>query len=103
MGTPVLLLAACLRGRQSRQNPTRPPGVTSEPATGGPEPPGRLPRVLVTGFPSAVFGTNCYVVAAGRGGECLVVDPGMELLDRMGSVLRKHLLRPATVLVTRGS
>jgi glyoxylase-like metal-dependent hydrolase (beta-lactamase superfamily II) len=58
--------------------------------------------VLVTGFPSAVFGTNCYVVAPARGEECLVVDPGIEVVDRLGEVLRELRLRPAAVLLTHG-
>jgi glyoxylase-like metal-dependent hydrolase (beta-lactamase superfamily II) len=58
--------------------------------------------VLVTGFPSAVFGTNCYVVAPGPGEECLVVDPGIEVVDRLAEVLREQRLRPAAVLLTHG-
>jgi hydroxyacylglutathione hydrolase len=58
--------------------------------------------VLVTGFPSAVFGTNCYVVAPGPGEECVVVDPGLEVLDRLAAVLREQRLRPAAVLLTHG-
>jgi glyoxylase-like metal-dependent hydrolase (beta-lactamase superfamily II) len=58
--------------------------------------------VLVTGFPSAVFGTNCYVVAPAEGEDCLVVDPGLEVVDRLGDVLREHRLRPAAVLLTHG-
>jgi hydroxyacylglutathione hydrolase len=58
--------------------------------------------VLVTGFPSAVFGTNCYVVAPAAGEDCLVVDPGIEVVDRLADVLREHRLRPAAVLLTHG-
>jgi hydroxyacylglutathione hydrolase len=58
--------------------------------------------VLVTGFPSAVFGTNCYVLATGPGAECLVVDPGIEVVDQLGEVLREQRLRPAAVLLTHG-
>jgi glyoxylase-like metal-dependent hydrolase (beta-lactamase superfamily II) len=58
--------------------------------------------VLVTGFPSAVFGTNCYVVAPAAGEECLVVDPGIEVVDHLADVLREHRLRPAAVLLTHG-
>jgi glyoxylase-like metal-dependent hydrolase (beta-lactamase superfamily II) len=58
--------------------------------------------VLVTGFPSAVFGTNCYVLAPGAGQECLVVDPGIEVLDQLSEVLREQRLRPAAVLLTHG-
>lgn len=56
----------------------------------------------VFGFPSAVFGTNCYIVARASGDECLVVDPGIDVLDRLGEVLREHRLRPAAVLLTHG-
>jgi glyoxylase-like metal-dependent hydrolase (beta-lactamase superfamily II) len=58
--------------------------------------------VLLTGFPSAVFGTNCYVLAPGAGEECVVVDPGIAVLDQLAEVLREHRLRPAAVLLTHG-
>jgi hydroxyacylglutathione hydrolase len=58
--------------------------------------------VLVTGFPSAVFGTNCYLVATGPGEECLVVDPGVGVLPQLSETLAEHRLRPAAVLLTHG-
>ena len=58
--------------------------------------------MLVTGFPSAVFGTNCYVVATGTGTECLVVDPGIEVVEPLRDLLAEHRLRPAAVLLTHG-
>jgi glyoxylase-like metal-dependent hydrolase (beta-lactamase superfamily II) len=58
--------------------------------------------VLVTWFPSAVFGTNCYVVAAGPGEDCLVVDPGIGVLPQLRETLAEHRLRPAAVLLTHG-
>jgi hydroxyacylglutathione hydrolase len=58
--------------------------------------------VFVSAFPSAVFGTNCIVVATGAGEECLVVDPGIEVLDPLGELLARHRLRPAAVLLTHG-
>jgi hydroxyacylglutathione hydrolase len=58
--------------------------------------------VLVTGFPADAFGTNCYVVAAGPGEQCLVVDPGIGVLDRLDEVLAQHRLHPAAVLLTHG-
>src|SRR4028118_1190528 len=58
--------------------------------------------VLVTGFPAEAFGTNCYVVAAGPGEQCLVVDPGIGVLDRLDEVLAEHRLHPAAVLLTHG-
>lgn len=58
--------------------------------------------MLVTGFPAAAFGTNCYVLAPAAGEECVVVDPGIEVLDTLAEVLSEHRLRPAAVLLTHG-
>jgi hydroxyacylglutathione hydrolase len=58
--------------------------------------------VLVTGFPAEAFGTNCYVVATGPGEQCLIVDPGIGVLDRLDDVLAEHRLHPAAVLLTHG-
>ncbi|PZF84573.1 MBL fold metallo-hydrolase [Jiangella anatolica] len=49
-----------------------------------------------------VLGTNCYVVATGRGGECLVIDPGIGVGELLEKTLAEHALRPAAVLVTHG-
>jgi hydroxyacylglutathione hydrolase len=56
--------------------------------------------VLVTGFPAEAFGTNCYVVATGPGEQCLVVDPGIGVLDQLDEVFAQHRLQPAAVLIT---
>jgi hydroxyacylglutathione hydrolase len=58
--------------------------------------------VLVTGFPAEAFGTNCYVVAPAPGEQCLIVDPGVGVLDRLDEVLAEHRLFPAAVLLTHG-
>jgi hydroxyacylglutathione hydrolase len=58
--------------------------------------------VLVTGFEAEAFGTNCYLVAAGPGEQCLIVDPGIGVLDRLEEVLAEHRLHPAAVLLTHG-
>jgi hydroxyacylglutathione hydrolase len=58
--------------------------------------------MLVTGFPAEAFGTNCYVVAAGPGEQCVIVDPGIGVLDRLDEVLEQHRLVPAAVLLTHG-
>lgn len=58
--------------------------------------------MLTTVIPDRVFGTNCYVLAVGAGEECLVVDPGFDVLDRLGPVLDEQRLRPAAVLLTHG-
>jgi glyoxylase-like metal-dependent hydrolase (beta-lactamase superfamily II) len=58
--------------------------------------------VFVTGFPSAVFGTNCYVVAPGRGEQAIVVDPGIEVVAHLDEVLAENGLQPVAVLLTHG-
>jgi len=58
--------------------------------------------VLVTGFPSDVFGTNCYVVARGPGEQCVVIDPGIGVVDELDAVVREQRLHPAAVLLTHG-
>ena len=58
--------------------------------------------MLVTGVEAAAFGTNCYVVAAGPGEQCLIVDPGIGVLDRLDELLAEHRLSPAAVLLTHG-
>jgi glyoxylase-like metal-dependent hydrolase (beta-lactamase superfamily II) len=56
----------------------------------------------VTAFPAEAFDTNCYVVAAGPGEQCLIIDPGVGVLDRLDEVLEQHRLFPAAVLLTHG-
>jgi hydroxyacylglutathione hydrolase len=58
--------------------------------------------VLVAGFPSGSFEANCYVVAAGQGEACVVVDPGQDAVEPLESLLREHRLTPVAVLLTHG-
>ncbi len=53
-------------------------------------------------FPAGVFGTNCYVLASGRGAECVVLDPGMDALGPLRDVLAEHQLKPVAVVLTHG-
>lgn len=58
--------------------------------------------MLVAGFPSAAFGTNCYVLATAAGEDCLVVDPGIEVERTLDDLLAEHRLNPVAVLLTHG-
>ena len=58
--------------------------------------------MLVRGFPAGSFGTNCFVVAAGPGEECVVVDPGQDAVPGLDDLLREHRLKPVAVLLTHG-
>jgi hydroxyacylglutathione hydrolase len=59
-------------------------------------------QVLVAGFPAGSFQTNCYVVAAGPGEACVVVDPGQDAVEPLDALLAEHRLTPVAVLLTHG-
>lgn len=58
--------------------------------------------MLVVGFPAGAWGTNCYVIATGRGEECVVVDPGVDAAAGVQDALREYGLRAVAVLLTHG-
>jgi len=58
--------------------------------------------VLVTAVEAQAFGTNCYVVATAAGEQCVLIDPGIGVLDRVQAVCDQHRLRPAAVVLTHG-
>jgi hydroxyacylglutathione hydrolase len=58
--------------------------------------------MLIAGFPADAFGTNCYLIAPAPGEQCLVIDPGVGVLDRVDALLAEHRLHPAAVLLTHG-
>lgn len=58
--------------------------------------------MFVAGFPSAVYGTNCYVLATAPGEHCVVVDPGIEVVPQLDELLAEHKLQPVAVLLTHG-
>jgi hydroxyacylglutathione hydrolase len=58
--------------------------------------------LLVVGFPAEAFGTNCYIIAPAAGEQCVVVDPGIGVTERLDDLLAEHRLRPVAVLLTHG-
>lgn len=58
--------------------------------------------MLVRGFPAAAFDTNCWVVAPAAGEECVVIDPGIGVEERLDLLLQEHRLNPVAVLLTHG-
>ncbi|HKC29208.1 MAG TPA: MBL fold metallo-hydrolase [Jatrophihabitans sp.] len=58
--------------------------------------------MLIAGFPSAVTDTNCWVVAAADGEQCIVIDPGIGITDQLDEVIAEHRLHPVAVLLTHG-
>jgi glyoxylase-like metal-dependent hydrolase (beta-lactamase superfamily II) len=58
--------------------------------------------MFIAGFPADAFGTNCYLVATAPGEQCVVVDPGIGILDQLDAALTEHRLQPVAVLLTHG-
>ncbi|MCE6996654.1 MBL fold metallo-hydrolase [Saccharothrix sp. S26] len=58
--------------------------------------------MLVIGFPTGALQANCYVLAAGAGEACVVVDPGQDAAEPIAEALREHRLSPVAVLLTHG-
>lgn len=59
-------------------------------------------RVLIETLVADAFGTNCYVLADGRGSECVVVDPGIGIAPRLEELLSDRGLKPVAVVLTHG-
>jgi len=58
--------------------------------------------VLVRVVPAAAFDENCYLIAAGPGQPCVVVDPGVGVVADLDAALAEEDLHPAAVLLTHG-
>jgi hydroxyacylglutathione hydrolase len=58
--------------------------------------------MLIAGFPAGAFAANCYVVAAGPGQECLIIDPGQDAEQGISEIVERYRLRPAAVIATHG-
>ena len=58
--------------------------------------------MFVTGIPSDVTATNCWVVAPGPGEQCVVIDPGIGVARQLDEVIAENALHPVAVLLTHG-
>jgi hydroxyacylglutathione hydrolase len=58
--------------------------------------------VLVLGFPAGSFTTNAYLLAAGPGSGCLIIDPGQRSAKTLHELVTRHRLEPEAVLLTHG-
>ncbi|QFZ17969.1 MBL fold metallo-hydrolase [Saccharothrix syringae] len=58
--------------------------------------------MLVIGFPTGALQANCFLLATGAGGPCVVVDPGQDAAEPIAEALREHRLSPVAVLLTHG-
>ncbi|WP_152363627.1 MBL fold metallo-hydrolase [Microlunatus speluncae] len=58
--------------------------------------------MLIASFPAGPWQANCFLVAAGPGAECLILDPGVDAADDVRSVVAEHRLRPVAVIASHG-
>ena len=58
--------------------------------------------LFITGFPSAVTATNCWVVAAAAGEQCVVLDPGIGVGGQLDEIIAEHRLHPVAILLSHG-
>jgi len=59
--------------------------------------------MLVLSYPAPMFATNCWVIAASEGSECLIVDPGMpDISAEISMIVEEHNLKPVAALLTHG-
>ncbi|HEX6756857.1 MAG TPA: MBL fold metallo-hydrolase [Propionibacteriaceae bacterium] len=58
--------------------------------------------MLIASFPAGPWQTNCYLVAATPGAECVIIDPGMDAVAGVAESIREHRLKPVAVMLTHG-
>jgi hydroxyacylglutathione hydrolase len=58
--------------------------------------------VLVIGFPVGALQANCYLLAAGDGEPCVIVDPGQDAAEPVAAAIAEHRLSPVAALLTHG-
>ena len=58
--------------------------------------------MFVAGFPSLVTATNCWVAAVDAGEQCVIIDPGIGVGDRLDELIAEYRLHPVAVLLTHG-
>lgn len=59
--------------------------------------------MFIASFPAQLFATNCWILAAGKGSECVIIDPGMpDVSFEVSSIVDENNLKPVAVLATHG-
>lgn len=58
--------------------------------------------MVIDGFACGPLAANCWVVAIEAGGPCVVIDPGMAVIEPLHRMLAEHRLTPAAILLTHG-
>jgi len=59
--------------------------------------------MLIRSYVAPMFATNCWIIAAGKGSECLIVDPGMtDISAEVEMIVAEEGLKPVAALLTHG-
>lgn len=59
--------------------------------------------MLVRSFVAPMFATNCWIIATGKGAECIIVDPGMtDISAEVELIISEEGLKPVAALLTHG-
>ena len=58
--------------------------------------------MFLRSFVTGPIQANCYLLAPQEGGECVIIDPGMEAAPTVYALVTDHGLTPAGVLATHG-
>jgi hydroxyacylglutathione hydrolase len=59
--------------------------------------------MFVASFPAPMYATNCWIIAGGRGQECIIVDPGMpDISHEVDAIIEENNLKPVAALITHG-
>ena len=59
--------------------------------------------MLVRSFVAPMFATNCWIIAAGKGSECIIIDPGMtDISAEVEMIIEEEGLKPVAALLTHG-
>lgn len=59
--------------------------------------------MLIRSFVAPMFATNCWVIAAEKGSECIIVDPGMtDISAEIEMIVAEEGFKPVAALLTHG-
>ena len=59
--------------------------------------------MLIRVHPAPMYATNCWILAAEKGSECIIVDPGMpDISAEIEMIVEEENLKPVAVLLTHG-
>ncbi|KGA20336.1 hypothetical protein GM50_2550 [freshwater metagenome] len=59
--------------------------------------------MLIRVHPAPMYATNCWILAAQKGSECIIVDPGMpDISAEIEMIVEEEGLKPVAVLLTHG-